>query len=135
MENVVYPQLATGDAREHLDRPVVVGRAKAARRHEEVSGEPFPQRRLELRVAVADDRDPRGLEPALEDLPRKERTVPVGPLSAHELAAGDDEKRPRARQFAAGARLTPEASTKSKRAGARVARPLTTRSTAAGRCT
>src|SRR6185503_7297023 len=66
---------------------------------------------------------------------REERPVQVGPLTADELAAGDDEERPLARQRAAAARWTPELSTSRSRAGARAVRPATTRSTARGRCT
>jgi hypothetical protein len=135
VELVVHPQLSPGDAREQLDRPVVVGRPQAARGYEQVGAEPIAKRRFELVLSVADDRDPRGLEAELEELAREKGTVSVGPLPADELAAGDDEERPGPRQFAAGARSTPDASTKSRRAGGRVARPLTTRSIAAGRCT
>ena len=44
---------------------------------------------------VADDRDPRRLEPERERLAREERAVQVGALAADELAARDDDRGPR----------------------------------------
>ena len=52
-----------GGLREQLDRAVVVRRAEAARDDEQVVREPFGERSLEVGRVVADDRDPRRLEP------------------------------------------------------------------------
>ena len=59
-------------------------------------GERVAQRRLELAGVVADDLDPRRLEPEGEQRASEERAVQIGPVAAHELAAGDDDHRPRA---------------------------------------
>ena len=62
-----------------------------------VGFQPVSQRRLELGRVVSDDRDPRGLEAVAKRLGGEERAVPVGALAADELAAGDDDRYPRAR--------------------------------------
>jgi hypothetical protein len=73
-----------------------VGRAEAAGDAAEVVLEAVPERALELVRPVADDRDPRRLEPEGERLPGEERAVQVGPLAADELASGDDDRGARA---------------------------------------
>ena len=59
-------------------------------------GERVPQRRLELAGVVSDDLDPRRLEPEREQRAGEERAVQIGALASDELAAGDDDHRPRA---------------------------------------
>ena len=104
---VVDVQLASRHPREQLDRPVVRG-PEPARRDEQVGPQPVAQRVFELRLRVADDLDPRRLEPARQQLAGEERTVAVGALTADELAAGDDDDRARARQrWAAGRASSP----------------------------
>ena len=73
----------------------------------EIRLEPFPERRLELVGPVADDLDPRGLEPQRENLPREERPVQVRTVAADKLGAGDDEDRSGPGQAAGGARVIP----------------------------
>ena len=68
------------------DRPRHATRSAAATR--------LAQRRLELGRVVADDVDPRRLEPEREQRAGEERAVQVGALAAHELAAGDDDRPP-----------------------------------------
>ena len=63
----------------------------------EVGRHPVAQRPLEVLRAVADDRDPLGVEPESLRLCGEERAVPVLPLAAHELAPRDDDRRPRPR--------------------------------------
>ena len=83
--------------RDELDRPVVVRRPEPTRARDEIGrGERLAQRRLELVGVVADDLDPRRLEPEREQRASEERAVQVGPVAAHELAARDDDHRPRA---------------------------------------
>ncbi len=84
-----------GRARDELDGAVVVGRAEAAGDEAHVGAHPLPQRLLELRGRVADDRDPRRLEPEPQRLAGVERAVAVGAVAAYELAARDDDRRPR----------------------------------------
>ena len=95
---------------------------------------------LELGRIVADDVDPRRLDPEREQRARQERTVQVGALAAHELAARDDDDRAwsravRARQAASAAKIffavtkTPCALTA---AGSRTRLPLRRTSTFCG---
>ena len=86
------------DLGDDLDRAIVVGRAEAARAGDEVGrGERVAQRRLELGGVVADDLDPRRLDPEGEERASEEGAVQIGALAPHELAAGDDDHRPWAR--------------------------------------
>ena len=55
-----------GRTREQLDRAVVVCWTEPARDDEQVVGQPFCQRTLEVGRIVTDDRDARGLEPEPE---------------------------------------------------------------------
>ena len=83
-------------SRDQLDRAVVVGRARGhPRRGRGRRRQRLRAARLELVGAVADDRDPRRLEPERERLAREERAVQVGALAADELAARDDDRRAR----------------------------------------
>ena len=89
-------ELAPGDPRDDLDRAVVVRRPEAARDGDEVRvADGLAERPLELGRIVADDVDPRRLEPEREQRAREERAVQVGALAADELAARDDDRRPR----------------------------------------
>ena len=103
LELRVDGQLEAGGPREHLHRAVVVSRPE----HAEVCLEPFPQRRLQLRGAVADDRDARRLDPQAQQLRSQERPVSIRALAPDELAARHDDDPARARQPVFGARLTP----------------------------
>src|SRR5205085_6464547 len=76
LERVVHRQLPSGDPGEDFDRTVVVRRAEAAGDDAEVGAEAFSERRLELVRPVADDRDPRRLEPEPKRLAGEERAVP-----------------------------------------------------------
>ena len=96
LEPLVDDELLPGHARDHLDRSVVVRRAEAAGDEAEVRLEPLPERLLEILRAVADDRDPLGVEPEPHDLGGEEGPVPVLAVAADELAARDDDRRPRA---------------------------------------
>ena len=93
----VDDELEPRRARDHLDGAVVVRRAEAAGDEARVGFQRVSERRFELGGVVADDRDPRRLEPVAKRLGREERAVPVSPLAADELAAGGDDRRPRAR--------------------------------------
>ena len=103
LEALVDAEADAGGARDHLDGAVVVGRAETAGDEARLRLQPLPQRRLELLGSVADDRDPRRLQPEAERLPREERPVQVGALAAHELAARDDDEGPGAAQPPASA--------------------------------
>src|SRR5205807_1978408 len=92
LERLVDDELAAGRPREELDRPVVMRRAEPARDDAEIGSQPFAEGSLQLLRPVADDRDPRRLEAEAKRLAREKRAVPVGPLAADELAAGDDER-------------------------------------------
>src|ERR1700730_2710785 len=76
-----------------------MGRPEAARRQDNVAlVEGSAQNRFELFGDVADDGDPRRLETEPQRLTREERPVQIGSLAAHELAARDDDDRPRPAQ-------------------------------------
>src|SRR5439155_10560656 len=110
-ERGVRGQRAAGCARQQLDRAIVGRRPEAARDRAEIGAEPLTQRRLELGRIVPDDLDTRRLEPEPQQLAGQERPVPVGPLAADELAAGDDHDPAGAGQAVAGATETPRAVT------------------------
>ena len=57
----------------------------------QVGAQPFRERRLELLLVVADDRDQRRLEPEPHELARDERAVAIVPVAPDELAPGDDD--------------------------------------------
>ena len=61
-------------------------------------GRAVPTAQESVGVGVADDLDPGRLEAERQQLAREERAVAVGPLTADELTAGDDDDRARARQ-------------------------------------
>ena len=111
LERATDGQLTAGRARQELDRAIVVRRPEAARDRAEIGAEPLTQRRLELGRIIPDDLDTRRLEPEPQQLAGQERPVQVGPLAAHELAAGDDYDPARAGQAVAGATETPRAVT------------------------
>jgi hypothetical protein len=92
VQSLVEHELAAGGFRDELDRSVVVGRTEPARDEAQIRLQPIRQRRLELVGPVADDRDPRRLQPERERLLCEERTVQVRPLAPDELAAGDDDR-------------------------------------------
>ena len=62
LELAVDPERRAGDARDELDRPVVVRRPEAARDEADVRLAPGPERRLEVDRVVPDDDDPLGCE-------------------------------------------------------------------------
>ena len=95
LELGVDVDVASERARDHLHRAVVVRRPEPAGDEARVSGHALAQRRLELVGRVADDDDPRRLETEPQRFCRQEGAVSVGALPAHELAAGDDDDRPR----------------------------------------
>ena len=97
LELLVDDELEPGRARDHLDGAVVVRRAEPTGDEARVGFQAFSERRFELDGVVADDRDPRGLEAVAKRLGGEEWAVPVSPLAADELAAGGDDRRPRAR--------------------------------------
>ena len=84
------------DARDELDRAVVVRRPEPARDEAHLRLAGCRERRLEVVGVVSDDQDPVRDEAQRERLLRVERPVPVGALAAHELAARDDDRRARA---------------------------------------
>ena len=96
---VVDDERAPRDARDELDRAVVVRRPETARDEAEIGLERLPERaargprprrrRCAIRV---------GLEAEAHRLRGQERAVAVRALAADELAARDDDRRPRARQ-------------------------------------
>ena len=98
LERFVDLELTAGDARDELDRPVVVGRPEPTRDEAHIGLEAFAEGGLELGRVVADDRDARRLETEAERLLRVERAVEIGSLAAHELAARDDDRGARALQ-------------------------------------
>ena len=93
---LIHPQPPPGRPRDHLHCAVVVGRAEAAGDEAEIGREPLPERALEVLGAVADDRDPLGLEPEPQGLRSEEGAVLVLAVPADQLAARDDDRRPRA---------------------------------------
>jgi hypothetical protein len=97
VQRLVEHELRARRLRDELDRPVVVRRAEPARDEAQVGVEPLRERRLELVGTVADDRDPRRLEPELERL--RARNGPFRSVRSprHELAPGDDDRGPRPR--------------------------------------
>jgi len=97
--SVWFTLFEAGGPREHLHRAVVVSRPEPARDDAEVCLEPFPQRRLQLRGAVADDRDARRLDPQAQQLRGQERPVSIRALAPDELAARHDDDPARARSL------------------------------------
>src|SRR5207244_8704648 len=81
--------------------------AKTPRDGAEIGAEPLAQRTLQLGRVVADDLDPGRLDPQPQQLLGQERAVPVRPVAADELAAGDDNDPAGARQPVLGATVTP----------------------------
>ena len=98
LERLVDSQPDAGDARDELDRPVVVRRPEPAGDEADVGLERLAQRRLELGGVVADDRDAGGLQPEPERLLGIEGAVQVAPLAPYQLAARHDDGCARARQ-------------------------------------
>ena len=98
LERLVEDERAARDARDELDRAVVVRRAETARDEAEIGLEALRECALEILDAIADDRDTSRVEPEAHDLRREERPVAVLPLAANELGARDDDRRPRAAQ-------------------------------------
>ena len=132
-ELVVDPQRGAGDAGDELDRAVVVGRPETARDEADVgAGARGAQSRLELDGVVAHDRDLTGHEPEPERLARVERPVPIRPLAADELAAGDDDRRPRAAHTHSVVVLV---TFRAQPRGSTTCRPLSLTTTLAGRST
>ena len=75
---LVDDEPAACDARDELDGAVVVRRAEPTGDEAEVRLEALRERALEIGGAVADDRDPLGLEPEA-DAPRRRGTARCGP--------------------------------------------------------
>ncbi len=98
LERGVDLELAPRDARDELDRPVVVRRPEPTRDQADVGLESLSQGRFQIGGVVTDDRDPDRLEPEPECLLGIEGAVEVGSLAAHELAARDDYRGARALQ-------------------------------------
>ncbi len=122
----------SGDAGDELDRAVVVGRPEAARDEADVGCARGAERLLEIDGVVPDDRDPLRHEAERERLPRVERSVPVCPLPADELAAGDDDCRAgAAHTHSAVALVTFSAQPR----GSTTRRPFSCTTTLAGRST
>src|SRR5579863_3268836 len=88
-------QSSPKSARDHLHGAVVVRRPEPAGHETRVRRHTFAQRGFELVRRVADDDDPRRLEAEPERLRGEERAVAIGALATYELAAGDDDDRPR----------------------------------------
>ncbi len=85
--------------RDELDGAVVMGRAESARGEDRIALlEGRAQNRLELLRFVADDRDAGRLETEAQRLTGEKRSVEIGSLAAHELAARDDDDRARPAQ-------------------------------------
>ena len=91
LEVAVDLERAPCDPGDELDRPVVVRRPEATGDEAHVGLEALAECRLEPLGVVADDCDVCGLEPEQQRLTGVERPVQVCPLSAHELAARDDD--------------------------------------------
>jgi hypothetical protein len=68
-----------------------VRRPQAAGHDAQVRAQPLGEGGFELFLVVADDRDPRRLEPESPQLARDERPVAIGPVAADELAARYDD--------------------------------------------
>ncbi len=66
----------------------------AGARNEIGRGDGVAHGSLELCGVVADDLDPCGLEPERQQRASEERAVEIRPLTAHELAARDDDHGP-----------------------------------------
>ena len=96
LEPLVDAQLPPGGPGDHLHRAVVVRRAETAGDEAEIGLEPFPERPLEIVGPVADDRDPFRLEPEPKRLRSEKGAVLVLAVPADQLAARDDDRRPRA---------------------------------------
>ena len=107
LELAVDPERRAGDARDELDRPVVVRRAEPARDEADVRLAPGSERSLEVEGIVPDDDDPLGRQAERKGLTRVERAVSVVALPAHELAARDDDRRARSGHPAGANRRCP----------------------------
>ena len=87
-----------GRACEQLDGAVVVRRPEPARDHEQSCAEPFPQRPLQIGLAVADDPHLDRVDPERDERPGQVRPVAVGAVAAHELRARDENRAARPAQ-------------------------------------
>src|SRR6478609_9891181 len=68
MQLPVEPKTDAGGPSDELDGAVVMRRAEATGDDAEVGVHPFGERAGQLVLPVADDRDPRGLDPATQEL-------------------------------------------------------------------
>jgi hypothetical protein len=80
-----------GGTRDELDGLVVVRRPEPAGDDTELCLQPLGQRRLQLVVVVADDRDARRRNAEVDELLRDEGPVAVAALAANELAPRYDD--------------------------------------------
>src|SRR5439155_7690037 len=92
-ELLVRPDADVRSTGEQLDRPVVVCRAEPARDDEQVAGEAFAERLLEVGGVVAHDRDACGVDAEPQERRREERAVAVVPVAGDELRARCDDRR------------------------------------------
>jgi hypothetical protein len=98
-------QLAAGHARQRLDRAIVVRRPETAGDEAEIRLDACPQGVLQLCRSVPDDDDPRRTNAQRDKLASEKRAIQVAAVTSDELAACDDDDRPRVglRQVAGGA--------------------------------
>ena len=101
MQLLVEPKTDPGGSSDELDGAVVMRRAEAAGDDAEVGVHPFGERAGQLVLPVADDRDPRGLDSAAQELGRQKGTVQIRAVASDELAAGDDDEGARGRDHTA----------------------------------
>ena len=97
LELLVDDERAARDARDQLDRAVVVGRAEPSRDEAEVGLEALRESARSRSSGASPTIVIRsGSSPSRTRLGGEERPVPVLPVAADELAARDDDRRPRA---------------------------------------
>src|SRR5919197_3246633 len=98
VQPLVQPQADPGGAGDERNGAIVVRRAEPARDDAQVGSHALAEGLLQLLLAVAHDHDALWLDAEPQELGGDERPVPVGAVAADELAAGNDDDSPRARQ-------------------------------------
>ncbi len=101
LELFVEDERTTGDPCHELHRSIVVRRPEATGDEAEIGLEALLEGARESLDTVSDDGDPGRIETEPHCLGGEERPVPVLTVTAHELGARDDDRRPRTAQAVA----------------------------------
>ena len=101
LELFVQHERATGDACHEFHRSIVVRRSETTGDEAEIGLEAFLEGASESLDTVSDDGDPGRIEAEPHCLGGEEWPVPILAVTAHELGARNDDRRPRTAQAVA----------------------------------